>query len=183
MGRHVRLPRYLTAAIMVPTPMIGKEEALILYSGDESVFVEHHDALRALAGTADFLGADHGLAPLYDIGMLEVFFASMSAFVHAAALARRVGGVSAERFLPYGLGMLAILPDTLKEVAADIDNGTFSGDQDKVEMELVALAHMVETSRAAGLDASLAESMRALAERTVAAGNGHLGWSKTVDHL
>ena len=176
-------PRYLSAAIMVPVPMIGTEEALILYAGDEGVFTEHRDTLRLLAGTADFLGADHGLAPLFDVGMLEVFFAGMTSFLHAAAMARRTGGVTAERFLPYALGMLTILPDTLKGLATDVDTATYSGDEDRVEMELTALGHIVETSHAAGLDTTLVESMHALAERTVKAGDGHLGWSKVFDHL
>ncbi|MDV6013287.1 NAD(P)-binding domain-containing protein [Haloechinothrix sp. LS1_15] len=177
------IERYVTAAIMVPVPLIGTDEAVILYSGDESAFRQHHETLRALAGNADFLGDDHGLAPLFDVGMLEVFFAGMTSFVHAAAMARRAGEVSARSFLPYALGMLSILPDTLDAIAGDIDAGAYSGEQDRVEMEHAALEHIVETGQGAGLDTSLAASMRDLAARTVAAGDGHLGWSKVYDHL
>jgi 3-hydroxyisobutyrate dehydrogenase-like beta-hydroxyacid dehydrogenase len=177
------IEHYLTAAIMVPVPLIGTDEARILYSGDETVFDQHRRMLRLLAGTADFLGTDHGLAPLFDMGMLEVFFAGMTSFVHAAALARRAGGVPARTFLPYALGMLSILPDTLTGIAADIDTATYSGEQDRIEMELAALEHIVEAGQAAGLDTSLVESMRGLAARAVTAGDGHLGWSKVVDQL
>ncbi|MDV6011765.1 hypothetical protein [Haloechinothrix sp. LS1_15] len=177
------LENYLTAAIMVSVPITGKDEALILYSGDKAVFRRHHETLRVLAGNADFLGVDHGLAPLFDVRMLEVFFAGMTSSVHAAAMMRRSGDASARTFVPYALGILSILPDTLEAIAADIDTATDSGDQDRVEMELAALEHIVDTGRAAGLATTLAESMRDLADRTVSAGDGHLGWSKVFDHM
>ncbi len=176
------IERYLTAAIMVPVPMIGNADALILYSGPEAIFAEHADTLRILAGTADYLGADHGLAPLFDVAMLEVFFAGITSFIHAAAIAKN-SGVSAQRFLPYARQIVSILPPTMEGLAADIDAGTFSGEEDRIEMDLAGIEHIVAAGHAAGLDTALAESMRDLGARAVAAGDGKLGWSKVFDHL
>lgn len=173
---------YLSGAIMVPTPMIGDPAALVLYSGDTVDFERHAPVLRHLAGRADHLGEDHGLAPLYDVAMLEIFFAGMTSFLHAAAMTS-AQGVDAQTFLPYAQQIVSILPDTVNALAADVDRGEYPGDQDSIAMELAALEHLAHTSAATGLDSRLPELMRDLAHETVAAGDGHLGWSRIVEAL
>src|SRR5512145_2332017 len=59
---------------------------LVLYSGDRAVFERSAPILRSLRGDADLLGDDPGLAALHDLGMLDIFFNGMAAFLHAAAL-------------------------------------------------------------------------------------------------
>lgn len=181
-ARAVGFDNYVTAAIMVPVPLIGDRESLILYSGNEAAYRRHRATLDHVAGAGDFLGTDHGLAPSFDVGMLEVFFAGLTSFVHAAAVMKH-SGVAAQRFLPYALSALSIVPASLEGVARDIDTSTYPGDEDRVAMDLAALEHIVEAGRAAGLDTSLAESMRNLGARTVDAGDGDLGWSSVFEHL
>lgn len=77
---------YLDGAIMVPTPLIGGSDALVLYSGSASVYETHRHTLAAIGGDADFLGDDAGLAALYDLGMLSIFFTAMTSFLRAASL-------------------------------------------------------------------------------------------------
>ncbi len=172
---------YLNGAIMVPTPLIGTPDALILYSGPTAVFRAARARL-ALLGTPDHLGEDPGLASLFDVAMLEVFFAGMTSFLHAAAMAS-AGGVPAGDFLPYAQRVVAILPDTLAGLARDVDAGTHPGDEDQLAMEAAALDHIVEAAEASGTDSSLAVLMRDLARRAVASGHGTDGFSRLVDHL
>lgn len=73
---------YLSGSVMVPTPMIGNADALILYSGSQRVFDEHRTTLTALAGDGDYLGSDAGLASAFDIAMLDLYFTGMTAFLH-----------------------------------------------------------------------------------------------------
>jgi 3-hydroxyisobutyrate dehydrogenase-like beta-hydroxyacid dehydrogenase len=174
--------RYLTGAIMVPTPLIGDPGALILYAGPSAEVERHRTTLEMLAGRVEHLGEDHGLAPLYDTAMLGVFFAGMTSFLHSAAV---VGahGVKAEDFLPYAGQMLEILPAAFAQLAGDVDRGSYPGHEDRVAMELAALEHVVATSQQSGVDARLPEVMRDLARRVVAAGDGDLGWSRVVEEL
>lgn len=114
---------YLAGAIMVPTPIVRTPDALVLYSGSAQVFAEHRATLASLGGETDFLGTDAGLASLYDIGMLDLFFTGMAGFLHAAAL---VGGddVTARSFLPYAQRITALLQQTGESLARDVDSAT-----------------------------------------------------------
>ena len=138
---------YLDGTIMVSTPLIGTEASLLLYSGDSAVLGRHRTALEAL-GRADLLGADPGRAALFDLGMLDVFFAGMTPFLHAAAMLA-ADGVSAAEFAPYADQVAAILPETFRGLAADADDhpGT-----DNLVMNAAALAHIVTTARPRGID-------------------------------
>ncbi|WP_369696743.1 NAD(P)-binding domain-containing protein [Streptomyces sp. XD-27] len=67
---------YVDGSIMVPTPVIGLPEALILFSGGQSAFETHEPTLRALAGNLPFLGTEPGLSAVYDLAMLNVFYST-----------------------------------------------------------------------------------------------------------
>jgi 3-hydroxyisobutyrate dehydrogenase-like beta-hydroxyacid dehydrogenase len=173
--------RYLNGAIMVPTPLIGTPESLLLYSGPTSVFDVSRAHLAPL-GRADHLGEDPGLASLFDVAMLEVFFAGMTSFLHAAAM-MTANGISARTFLPYAERVVAILPGTLAGLARDVDDRSHPGDEDDLAMEAAALDHIVAAAADSGTDSRLAVVMRDLARRAVGAGHGADGFSRLVDHL
>lgn len=172
--------RLIVGAIMVPTPVIGTPGALILYSGRRELVDEHRATLEIMAARTEFVGADPGLAALLDTSMLEIFFAAMTAFVHAAAMLTGQGR-SATEFVPWAKEMLEILPDTFEGLAGDVDAGTYPGTEDNLDMELAGLSHMVDTSRDFGLDSRLPELMRDLARQAVDQGYGADGWSRVVD--
>nr|WP_281253549.1 NAD(P)-binding domain-containing protein [Diaminobutyricimonas aerilata] len=169
-------------AIMVPTPVIGTPDALILYSGDRAPFDGARPVLEIAAPRAEHVGDDPGLAPLLDTAMLEVFFAGMTAFLHATALVTQ-RGLRATDFVPWAREMLAILPATFDGLAHDVDSGSYPGDQDNLAMERAALQHMVQSSRDAGLDSRLPELMFDLADRQVTAGHGADGWSRVIEGI
>jgi 3-hydroxyisobutyrate dehydrogenase-like beta-hydroxyacid dehydrogenase len=174
--------RYLDGKIMVPTPLIGTDDSLVLYSGDAQLFAEHRDALGALGGEADLVGDDPGLAALYDLGMLGVFFNGMTAFLHAAALVG-ADGVPASTFLPYADRIVEVLRATLPGLAADADRGEHPGDEDNLEMEGAALDHVVHASAQRGLDTTVPGLPRALVRSAIARGHGRDGFSRVIDLL
>jgi 3-hydroxyisobutyrate dehydrogenase-like beta-hydroxyacid dehydrogenase len=173
---------WISAAIMVPTPLIGSPEALLLYSGDASTFASAADTLRVVGGDARHLGTDHGLASLLDTGMLEVFFAGMTGFLHAAAMVT-AQGVSAADFLPFARVMIDILPASLEGLARDVDEGSYPGAEDNLAMELEALRHIAATSDDLGLDGRLPHLMADLAATAVETGHGGDGWSRVIELL
>ncbi|PRZ08135.1 3-hydroxyisobutyrate dehydrogenase-like beta-hydroxyacid dehydrogenase [Isoptericola sp. CG 20/1183] len=172
----------LVGSIMVPVPLVGTPEAQILYAGDPALVERHRDVLERLAGRTDHVGEDPGHASLLDTAMLEVYFAGMTAFLHGAAMAAREG-IDATTFAAYARDVLALLPDTVDGLAADVDAGRHPGHEDTIAMELAALEHMVATSEATGVDPSLPVLMRRLAHDAVAAGHGGDSWSRVVDVL
>lgn len=174
--------RSVDGTVMVPTPMVGTPDAFVLYSGDRAAFDEHRAALAALGGEREMLGPDPGRAAVFDLGMLDVFFAGMTAFLHAAALVG-ADGVPAGTFLPYARRILALLGPTFAELARDVGAGEHPGAEDNLEMELVFLDHIVATSRSRGIDASPAQAPRDLAAAAVAAAHGRDGFSRLVDML
>lgn len=174
--------RALTGAIMVPTPLIGTPQSLILYAGREELLNQHRPALEVIAPRSEYVGDDPGLASLLDTAMLEVFFAGMTAFLHATAMVT-AQGLSGASFVPWAKEMLAILPATFEGLAADVDAGKYPGTEDNLTMELAALSHMVNTSRESGMDTRLPELMHDLARQAVDQGHGADGWSRVVEIL
>lgn len=173
---------YLDGAIMVPTALIGGPEALLLYSGSRTVHDAHQSTLASLGGRAEFVGTDPGFASLYDVGMLDMFFAGMTSFLHASALVG-ADGVSARTFLPYAEQIVAILPETLRGLARDVDAARYPGDEDNLQMEAAALDHIVHASEARGIDPALPEVVRALARRSIGRGHGGDGFSRIIEQL
>lgn len=172
--------RYLDGKILVPTPLVGTDDALFLYSGDRAVFDEHVATLRALGGDADHLGDDPALAATFDLGMLDIFFNGVTAFLHATALVG-ADGVAAEEFLPYAERVMTVVQVSMAGAAADVDAGTYPGHEDNLEMDTRALDHIVETSAARGIDTSIPDVVRTLARRAIADGHGADGFSRVID--
>jgi 3-hydroxyisobutyrate dehydrogenase-like beta-hydroxyacid dehydrogenase len=172
----------LLGAIMVPVPLIGTPQAQILYAGDADLLDRHRAVLERLAGRTEHVGTDPGLASLLDTAMLEVYFAGMTAFLHAAAMVTDAG-LDATAFAARARDVLALLPETVDALAADVDAGRHPGSEDTIAMELGALEHMVAASRASGTDPALPELMRSLAQDAVDAGHGADSWSRVVDLL
>lgn len=173
---------YLDGAIMVPTPLVGTPASLVLYSGPRAIFEAHRDTLVTLAADSDHLGDDPGLASLYDLGMLDLFFVGMTGFLHASAL---VGsdGVDAATFLPYARRITTVLHETLGGLAADADAGHYPGDADNIEMELAAVDHIVHASEARGIDAATPELVQSLLRGAIERGHGRDGFTRIVEQL
>ncbi|WP_274562148.1 hypothetical protein [Streptomyces spiramyceticus] len=107
---------------MVPTPLVGGPEALMLYAGSRPAFEKYETTLKALAGQAAHLGEDHALAAVYDLSMLDFFYASISGLVHAFALARE-DKVAATALAPYLNTITSILPPIAAGMATAIAKG------------------------------------------------------------
>ena len=154
----------LTGAIMVPTPLVGTEDGVILISGPHDTYARHRATLDALGGKVEHVGEDHGLASTLDIGMLDVYFSGLLGFVHAVALVG-ADGVSAERFLRFGAAAVDVLAASLADVARDIDAGSYPGTEDTLDMELSALEHIVGTAERHRVDPAAIGVVRDLARR------------------
>ncbi|MEV6246818.1 NAD(P)-binding domain-containing protein [Streptomyces sp. NPDC051742] len=173
---------YLDGAIMTPTPTIGTPAGVFLHSGPEALYREHRPVLDALGGTHTHLGEDVGRAAAYDIALLDIFWTSMTGFVHALAVAR-AEGISPTELAPFAQGIGAILPPLFQELAQEVENGTYSGEGNPLTSAVSTMAHIVHASEAHGIDAGVMRAAEDLARRTVALGHGAEGFTRIAEVL
>ncbi|MEU6821570.1 NAD(P)-binding domain-containing protein [Streptomyces atriruber] len=162
--------RYLDGAIMAIPSAIGTADAVILHSGPAPDFAAHEPTLAAL-GTVTHLGADHGLASLYDVAGLAMMWSVLNAWLQGTALLRTVG-VDAATYAPFARQIAAGVAEWLPGYAEQIDRGSFPAEVSALETDARAMAHMVEESEAAGVNAELPKLIQAMAARSIAAGHG-----------
>ncbi|WP_026123258.1 NAD(P)-dependent oxidoreductase [Nocardiopsis chromatogenes] len=160
---------YIDGGIMAVPAMIGTPDAVVLYSGDASVFSQHEAALRAL-GAASFLGSADGTAALNDIALLTGMYGLLGGFVHSAALIRSEGGTVTEftenRLLPWLTAMTGILP----ALARQVDSGDFRTEGSGLAMQLRAYENFLSASRARGVRTDLIAPFHTLMERALSEG-------------
>ncbi|MGX2994333.1 NAD(P)-dependent oxidoreductase [Streptomyces sp. JNUCC 64] len=164
---------YLDGAVMVPPTLIGGPGSVLLYSGSREVFDRHRPVLDAL-GDPRYLGADPGLAVLYNTALLEMMYTTMNGWLHASALVGSAG-VPATEFAELAFGWFAptvLAPEGFLAMAPQLDRGEYPGDLGTLEMNLNALDHIAATSAERGVDTGQPESLRAVAARGVAEGHG-----------
>ncbi|MGX1504254.1 UNVERIFIED_CONTAM: 3-hydroxyisobutyrate dehydrogenase-like beta-hydroxyacid dehydrogenase [Streptomyces graminofaciens] len=162
--------RYLDGAIMAVPPAIGTSEAVILHSGPQADFETHRSTLDAL-GTLTYLGADHGLASLYDVSGLAMMWSILNAWLQGTAMLR-TAGVDAATYAPFAQQIAAGVATWLPGYAEQIDNGSFPAEVSALETDARAMAHLIEESEAVGVNAELPRLLKAMADRSIAAGHG-----------
>jgi 3-hydroxyisobutyrate dehydrogenase-like beta-hydroxyacid dehydrogenase len=162
--------RYLDGAIMALPPSIGTAEAVILLSGPREDFEAHEQALGVL-GTATHLGADHGLASLYDVAGLTMMWSILNAWLQGTAMLR-TAGVDAATYAPFARQMALGVADWLPGYAVQVDRGAFPAELSALETDVRAMGHLIEESEALGVNAELPKLFKAIADRAIAAGHG-----------
>ncbi|MEU7512656.1 NAD(P)-binding domain-containing protein [Streptomyces sp. NPDC042898] len=174
--------RYLDGAIMTPTPTIGTPQAVFLHSGPEELYAEHRPVLDVLGGRHTHLGEDIARAAAYDIALLDIFWMSMTGFVHAVALAG-AEGISPGELAPFAQGIGAILPPLFQGLAEDLESGAYSGEGNPLTSVVSSMAHIVHASEAHGIDAGVMRAAEGLARRTIGLGHGAEGFTRIAEVL
>jgi 3-hydroxyisobutyrate dehydrogenase-like beta-hydroxyacid dehydrogenase len=162
--------RYLDGAIMAIPPAIGTAEAVILHSGPQADFEAHESTLGAL-GTVTYLGADHGLASLYDVAGLAMMWSVLNAWLQGTALLR-TAGVDAATYAPFAQQIATVVAEWLPGYAEQVDRGSFPAEVSALETDARAMEHLIEESEAVGVNAELPKFIKAMADRSIAAGHG-----------
>ncbi|MBT2231174.1 NAD(P)-dependent oxidoreductase [Nonomuraea sp. NEAU-A123] len=173
---------YLDGGIMAVPQMIGTPGALVLYSGSQPAFERYEEALGALARPR-YLGADAGLAPLYDLAMLTGMYGQIAGFLEAAALIasekRPVTEFTTELLVPWLTAMAAQQP----RWAVDIEAGDYATDVSNLEVNRVGMVNLLRAFEDQGVKPDLLLPMRDLLDRRVAAGHGAQGLSGLIEEL
>ncbi|GGO60037.1 NAD(P)-dependent oxidoreductase [Streptomyces lasiicapitis] len=173
---------YVDGGIMAVPQMIAGPGAYILYSGDEAAYAAHRDTLAALADTK-WVGADAGLAALWDLSLLTGMYGMGVGVAQAYALTGSAG-VPAKDFAPLLADwVMAMTQGIVHGTAEAIDSGQHLTDVSSLEMNLKVLPNFTDTFAEHGVDDALFTSLRPLLERAVAEGYGADGLSRMVDLL
>jgi 3-hydroxyisobutyrate dehydrogenase-like beta-hydroxyacid dehydrogenase len=161
---------YTDGAIMTPTMTIGTPSAVILHSGRST------STLAALGGTQTYLGADPGRAAAFDVALLDIFWTSVTGVAHAFAMARSEN-IAATELAPLAHGISDLLPMMIDNHSVRLERDDHGGDFSNLNSAAAGMAHIIETARARGIDASVMEAAHALARRAIDAGHGTDGVS------
>ncbi|MFH8366451.1 NAD(P)-dependent oxidoreductase [Streptomyces sp. NPDC018031] len=174
--------RYLDGAIMTPTPTIGTPAGVFIHSGPEELYQEHRPVLEALGGTHTHLGTEIGRAAAYDIALLDIFWTAMAGYAHAIAVAR-AEGITARELAPFAKGIGDILPAIFEQTAEELDAGNYPGDGNPITSAVSSMSHIVHTSEAHGIDASVMRAAEGMARRAVGLGHGADGFTRIAEIL
>jgi 3-hydroxyisobutyrate dehydrogenase-like beta-hydroxyacid dehydrogenase len=162
--------QYLDGAIMTPTTTIGTLSASILFAGPRTLFDTYREVFTAL-GEPTWLGDEYGRAAAYDMSLLDVFWTSVSGFLHALMVAR-TNGMSPRKLLPHVQGIVEILPPIFDEWAERIENDRHDESSAPVSSVAASVRHLIAASRDAGVDAGVLEVFRRYVDTSVANGHG-----------
>jgi 3-hydroxyisobutyrate dehydrogenase-like beta-hydroxyacid dehydrogenase len=173
--------RYLDGAIMAVPPAIGTAEAVILHSGPRPDFAAHEPTLGAL-GTVTYLGEDPGLASLYDVAGLAMMWSVLNAWLQGTALLG-TAGVDAAAYAPFAQQIATVVAGWLPGYAEQIDRRSFPAEVSALETDAGAMAHLIEESEAADINTELPKLIKAMAERSIAAGHGAEQYPVLIDEF
>ncbi|WP_407559983.1 NAD(P)-dependent oxidoreductase [Streptomyces sp. 184] len=172
--------RYLDGSIMTPTTTIGTPDGVFIHSGPKDLYDEHLPVLFALGGTHTHLGEDHGRAAAYDVALLDIFWTTMAGCAHALAVAR-AEGVTPGELAPFAMGIGAILPGAIEDMAAGVAAGDFSGAANPITSSASSMKHIIAASERHGIDAGVMRAAAGQAERVIGLGYGTDGFVRVTE--
>ncbi|MCM2394019.1 NAD(P)-dependent oxidoreductase [Streptomyces albipurpureus] len=167
---------YLDGGIMAVPQMIAGPHAYVFYSGDERAFRTHQPTLAAF-GDTKFVGADPGLAALYDIALLTGMYGMTVGVMQAFALARTENIPArelSELLVPWIGAMLAGVPAD----AEAIDSDQHLTDVSSLAVNHAAIPNFLAAFRDQGVDPLFFGPLQEVLDRAVKEGYGGDGLSR-----
>jgi 3-hydroxyisobutyrate dehydrogenase-like beta-hydroxyacid dehydrogenase len=160
--------RHLTGGVQTPPSGIGSPEFDTFYSGPRDLFEEYEDVLKVLTGT-DYRGEDPGLAALYYQLQMDLFWTTLTAWLHMLALAD-ANGIKPSEIMPYAAGTLGGMGQFLDFYTPRIEAGRHAGDVERISMAVASMDHVVHTTRDSGVDPALPAAVLESFRRAAAEG-------------
>ena len=173
---------YLDGVILAVPQAIGTADAVLLYSGPPAAFEAHESTLRSLAAATTYLGADHGLSPLYDMAVLTVMWNVLNGFLHGAALLT-AAQVEAATFAPFANQLIATMAGWITAYGDQIDAGRYPADDSTIDTHRAAMDHLIHEGAALGVNVELSELIKKLADRAVASGRGGDSYAAMIEQF
>lgn len=176
---------YLDGAIMAVPPMIGTQEALILYGGRKELFHTYQSVLTVMGGSTTYLNENPGVALLYDLSLLTMLYGAWYSYFHAHALLR-TANITAEEFLPYASNWLqhVIVPSlTSPEAPRILDGGNYATDVSNLAINKIGLDNIINSSLELGVPAEWLLPIQTAAAQLVTEGYGNDGFERIFETM
>lgn len=116
------------------------------------------------------------------MALLDIFWTSVAGVTHAFALAHSEN-IRATELAPLARGIADLLPIVIDEHSARLEEARYDGDYSNLLSAAAGMTHIIETSEARGIDASVMKAARALARRAIDRGHGKDGVSRLTVEL
>ncbi|WP_079152040.1 NAD(P)-dependent oxidoreductase [Streptomyces sp. RTd22] len=160
---------YLDGGIMAIPSTVATSQAFVLYSGQKAHFDAHKETLEAL-GAAKYLGADPGIAALYDLALLSAMNVMFDGFFHSVAMATSHTEGNAAGFTELLVPWLTNMTQVMPVFAADVDSDAKPVLAQGLDVVLSSVRNMAQASRDAGVRADYFERSAAMLEKQLAEG-------------
>lgn len=172
---------YLDGAVMATAAGVGRPKTLFLYSGSRRAWEAALPVLRLLGEPQD-LGPDAGRAALFETALLDVMWASLTGWLHGAAL---VGseGTTATEFTPLVVRWLEEVSGLLHLYAPQVDQGVYPGTDSTLHLHASAIAHLLEASERRGVDTRLVKLYEELTAAAIRSGHRGDGFASLIEQL
>lgn len=169
---------YLDGAIIVPA--IGTPEASVLYSGSKNAYLTHQRTLMSLGGTVSYLGTDPGRAAAYDVALLDIFWTSMTGYIHALALAS-AENITATDLVPYARNIIGMMPDIMAEFANQVDNSHYPGIESNLISTEAVMDNIIQASKVRGIDVGVLDAAKSIVRQAIDLGYGKQEFSRLAE--
>ncbi|MBF6225776.1 NAD(P)-dependent oxidoreductase [Nocardia abscessus] len=163
--------RFLGGAIKNVPSAVGKPDTLLYFGGEQAVFDEHRETLRALGGDLVHLGAEPDLAALYESAVGATLLPALLGFFEGAAVLS-ARGLAARTMVPYSIKWLQMIESLLPIMADEIDNRDFTRLGSSIALFHTAIGDDERLGAESGVDMSWHAPMHELLRRAVAEGLG-----------
>ncbi|CAM4078073.1 hypothetical protein NORO109296_19260 [Nocardiopsis rhodophaea] len=108
------------------------------------------------------------MAQVYYQVVMNLFWTSMTSFVHSVALAR-AEGIPVQTIVPY-LAQANDMPTFYRELGEEIAAAAFLGELERLSMDAASAKHVLHTTRDAGVDDTLPGAVMSITRRGLDAG-------------
>jgi 3-hydroxyisobutyrate dehydrogenase-like beta-hydroxyacid dehydrogenase len=163
--------RYLDGAIAAYPEQIGTQSARILVAGDEELWRAHQGAVRDLAGSSMYVGADHAAANVLDAALTGAFYiSSLVCFIEATRFTSKFG-VSHEVIADLAGYSLEVQKVEIQQILRRIADGAFATDEATLNVYADASEAFTAGMSAHG-DASMIQTTARVLRQAVDAGLG-----------
>ncbi|MDC0712425.1 NAD(P)-binding domain-containing protein [Stigmatella sp. ncwal1] len=162
---------YLDAAILAYPSFVATDAAMVFYAGSRSVFDRHLETLQAIAKNSIYVDEKIGSAATLDCAILEAYYGSSLAFLHAAAMCE-AEGIDPKAFFSHKASFLGLLSVTVDAAQDMIERNDFSGDQCSLNTHVAAIEHIVRLSKDARMSARFPKELLDNYKRAISAGLG-----------
>jgi 3-hydroxyisobutyrate dehydrogenase-like beta-hydroxyacid dehydrogenase len=174
--------RYLDGAIQAAPSQMGQPDTPLLLSGEEATLREIEPVLRLLAGNVAYLGEAIDAAATMDLATLSYVYGAFAGFLHGARLAE-VAGLDVAAF---GRIVNQISPSFgafFEHEGGVIQSGNFAITESPLRISIEATRRILQSTRAAGVNAELPTFIAGWFDRAEAAGLADLEAAALIEIL